>query len=190
MGGRGKRYAVTRDGTPLAYGAVVEAWQSDAAFRSFFIDLLASSSFPAFRWETPPLTRASVQQPFEFALVRAPEIDLPADPSPFVSHLASGGGERVVSFENLGGDALLVVPCAMPDVEPGAYAHLAPFLRTAPSEQTHALWQDVGRAVSECLGDRPLWLNTAGGGVAWLHVRLDARPKYYAYRPFREMTGQ
>ncbi|MGI9175867.1 MAG: DUF6940 family protein [Rhodothermales bacterium] len=25
-----------------------------------------------------------------------------------------------------------------------------------------------------------MWLSTAGGGVSWLHVRLDSRPKYYA----------
>ena len=28
------------------------------------------------------------------------------------------------------------------------------------------------------IDDRPLWLSTAGDGVAWLHVRLDQRPKY------------
>jgi len=31
----------------------------------------------------------------------------------------------------------------------------------------------------------PTWLSTAGGGVAWLHVRLDTRPKYYRYNPYR-----
>lgn len=34
------------------------------------------------------------------------------------------------------------------------------------------------------VGTRPVWLSTAGAGVAWLHVRLDDRPKYYSYRPY------
>jgi hypothetical protein len=31
----------------------------------------------------------------------------------------------------------------------------------------------------------PEWLSTAGAGVSWLHVRLDDRPKYYGYAPYR-----
>ena len=35
----------------------------------------------------------------------------------------------------------------------------------------------------------PVWLSTAGGGVAWLHVRLDDRPKYYSYAPYKNVMG-
>ena len=31
---------------------------------------------------------------------------------------------------------------------------------------------------------RPLWLNTSGAAVAWLHVRLDSSPKYYRHREY------
>ena len=34
---------------------------------------------------------------------------------------------------------------------------------------------------------RPLWLSTNGLGVAWLHARIDARPKYYSHRPYRAL---
>ena len=40
--------------------------------------------------------------------------------------------------------------------------------------------------MSQTVNDKPTWLSTAGMGVAWLHVRLDQRPKYYAHRPYRE----
>jgi hypothetical protein len=43
-------------------------------------------------------------------------------------------------------------------------------------------------AVDEQLGEQPLWLSTAGTGIFWLHVRLDSRPKYYTYQPYREST--
>jgi hypothetical protein len=76
-----------------------------------------------------------------------------------------------------------VVPCPLADEE--TYAHLATFVRAAPETQRHALWVEVSLAMSRRLGDRPVWLSSAGGGVAWLHVRLDDTPKYYAYRPYR-----
>jgi hypothetical protein len=33
---------------------------------------------------------------------------------------------------------------------------------------------------------KPVWFSTSGMGVAWLHFRLDERPKYYTYRAFAE----
>ena len=72
--------------------------------------------------------------------------------------------------------------------EDSAYSHLLAFLRTTPREQLHDFWRTIGESAIERLGDKPLWLNTAGGGVAWLHVRLDDRPKYYVYGPYREVT--
>ena len=36
----------------------------------------------------------------------------------------------------------------------------------------------------------PVWVSTAGAGVSWLHVRLDDRPKYYGYQPYRNLEDQ
>ena len=33
--------------------------------------------------------------------------------------------------------------------------------------------------------NEPIWFSTSGSGVAWLHFRLDSRPKYYTYKPFK-----
>jgi hypothetical protein len=93
----------------------------------------------------------------------------------------------VTDFPNLGGDAQLIVPLPDPEHPKANYSHIGVFTENAPLEQQHDLWQMVGRITSEQLSDRPIWLNTAGGGVAWLHVRLDARPKYYLHRPYRQM---
>ncbi len=90
---------------------------------------------------------------------------------------------EVLAFPNLGNDAFLVVPC--PGTPLSAYAHLGAFVRSAPEEQRDRLWQRVGESLDTHLGTAPIWLNTAGAGVAWLHVRLDSRPKYYCYAPYR-----
>jgi hypothetical protein len=47
----------------------------------------------------------------------------------------------------------------------------------------------VGDAVARRLSSAPLWLSTSGLGVAWLHVRLDERPKYYTHAPYRTHAG-
>lgn len=89
----------------------------------------------------------------------------------------------MLDFPNLGGDALLVVPA--PGEPLSAYPHIGTFVRHAPREQRDRLWQRVGEVMTERLGQQPVWLNTAGTGVAWLHVRLDDRPKYYQHEPYR-----
>lgn len=58
------------------------------------------------------------------------------------------------------------------------------FVRYAPEQQQHAFLALIGKTVEAQLSDQPLWLSTAGAGVAWLHVRLDKRPKYYGYVPY------
>ena len=47
-------------------------------------------------------------------------------------------------------------------------------------------YADFLQALLQRLGARPVWLSTAGGGVDWLHVRLDDRPKYYRHREWRQ----
>ena len=184
LSGRGRRLAVEQDSRPAAFEAVIDAWRHDSGFRSLFNSLLADTPFAAFRWETPPVTSTTVSRPFEFVLLDSPELLLPPNPEVFSGHFINAAKEKhVVTFLNLGGDALLVVPC--PLVEPSAYGHLGAFVRQAPEEQRHALWQAIGETMTRRVGARPVWLNTAGGGVPWLHVRLDDKPKYYVYRPYR-----
>jgi hypothetical protein len=177
---------ITIADAPIAYADVLSGWQHNAAFRTFFIDLLAGTPFTAFRWDTPPVTATTVSRPFEFVLLNAPGLDKTADAAAFAEHFQTAESDGVVEFSNLGGDAILVVPC--PSEPLTAYSHIAAFVRHAPPAQQHALWQQVGRAMQRRLNNKPVWLSTAGAGVAWLHIRLDDRPKYYGYTPFRAFT--
>jgi hypothetical protein len=180
-GDRGVRIEIESDSSPVAYAEVLRLWREDDAFRMFFLALLADSPYTAFRWETPPITAATAARPFEFVLLDSPELARKLDRDAFAEHFSTD--EPVVEFANLGGDAILVVPCPVgPD---SAYGHLAAFVRHAPESQRHALWRAVGAAMQRRVGAKPVWLSTAGGGVSWLHVRLDNRPKYYGHGPYR-----
>ncbi len=183
---RALRFAVLRDAKPATVGDVIHGWRADEAFRTAFNDWLADAPFAAYRWETPGAVAASVARPFECVLLDDPGLARPPDPDAFAEHFASTG-EPVVSFANLGRDAILVVPRPLGD--PSGYAHLAAFVRHAPYAQRSALWQRVGDAVAGRLGAKPVWLSTAGAGVPWLHVRLDDRPKYYGWEENRAMAG-
>ena len=180
-----KRVRVRIGGRPLSYAQTVELWCGDARFPDWFSELLIRVSSEACCWETPPVRRSNLDRDFEFVAVDVPALrDLDPDPGPFAEHFARcDPRDGVAAFSNLGGDALLVAPLPI-GVAP-AYAHLVAFLRSAPRSQRHALWRVVGAAVGKRLGDEPLWVSTAGLGVSWLHIRLDSRPKYYRFEPYR-----
>jgi hypothetical protein len=182
--GRVLRVALDLDGSPISYADVLRRWQQDADFRSLFIAVLAGAPYSAFRWETPSITTATADRPFEFVLLDSPGLASTPDADAFAEHFSGAVVGGVVEFSNLGKDAILVVPC--PTGPPSSYGHLAAFVRQAPESQKHALWALVGAAMQRRLGTKPVWLSTAGAGVSWLHVRLDDRPKYYGYRPYRE----
>ena len=181
--GRAFKYSIDSGASPLAWAEVIRLWQGDSGVRDFFITLLQQSPFHALRWETPAVTQMTLNQPFEFVLLDSPDLAVAPDPSAFAEHFDKAGDADVVEFPNLGGDAVLVAPC--PLKASLDYAHLAAFLRNAPAAQQHSLWQAVAAAMRRRLGTRPLWLSSAGGGVAWLHLRLDDRPKYYGHAPYR-----
>jgi hypothetical protein len=183
---RGLQFAADFDAKPATFADVLQGWQSDAALRSMFNTLLAAAPFSAFRWETPPVTSATLTRPFEFVLLDSPGLARRPDPDAFAEHFSGSCEAGVVAFPNLGGDAILIVPCLT--TVPSAYGHLATFVREAPEPQRHALWQLVGEKMAWRVGVRPVWLSTAGGGVSWLHVRLDDRPKYYGFGPYRQVA--
>ncbi|MCP4408550.1 MAG: hypothetical protein GY807_12455 [Gammaproteobacteria bacterium] len=180
---RGIKFAIDIGSLPISYADVLTRWENDADFRKFFIGLLVDSPFSAFRWETPPITIATVNCPFEFVLLDSPYLACSPDPSAFAEHFIATAPGRVVEFPNLGNDAIMIVPC--PDDSLSDYGHLAAYLRNSSESQQHSLWELVGVTMQRRLSTKPVWLSTAGGGVAWLHVRLDDRPKYYGYAPYR-----
>jgi len=186
--GSGHHHRPLRDGAPISYAETIRLWRDDESFRSWLTALIADSPLAALRWETVPVSTATQFQPFEFVLLDAPELIEFADPGAFREHFDRASPDALaLTFPNLSGDALMVVPNLVGP--PQTYAEFATFLRTAAPSQIHAVWQAVGAAMQSRLGAAPVWLSTAGAGVAWLHVRLDTRPKYYVHKPYRRVAG-
>ncbi len=185
--GRVLRFRLLRDGRPLSWSDVVDLWQNDPSFRCFFVSVLADAPFPAYFWETPPVTSATVNQEFAFVIVDSPQLaGVRTDQQAFANRFASAEpGASVIEFSNLGGDATLVVPCRRGPVS--AYSQISAFARLAPDDQQHQLWTLVGATLERQLGAQPVWLSTSGLGVYWIHIRFDSAPKYYTHKPYRKL---
>lgn len=166
--------------------------QQNKTFRSLLTNTLANVPFPAFFWETPPITPINLEQSWECVVVAAPALsEVEPDPEPFREYLIRAGSKTAIAtFPNLGSDALLIVPREQGNIS--AYTHMANFLRLAPKSQIHQLWQVLGQAIQRHWAHRQgrsLWVSTSGLGVYWLHIRLDDAPKYYTYEPYKRTSS-
>ena len=173
---------------PMSYRHFIDQLSGETKFRQEFNALLASSKFSAYRFETPVLTGDTMDEPFEFVLIDAPGLcRRNTDAHTFAQYFSSE--EPVVKFKSLGADATLIAPSPETSInaDQDCYKHLASFVRNAPAEQIDALWELVGQALQNNGG--PVWFNTEGSGVAWLHIRLDTRPKYYGYAPYKPVVS-
>lgn len=186
-GGSNRRLAASTWRGPLSIGAFIEGMEyHDGLIDAFTQELLAVDCI-AMRWELPPLTEANWKAPFECVVLDAPSLERPATPQTFAEHYDQAR-DGVVFFPNLRGDATMIVPT--PTRSGDSFPHLLAFLRTAAREQVRAFWKAVAVVTRTGVGDEPCWLSTAGAGVAWLHARLDSRPKYIRHAPYRNPLWQ
>ena len=176
----GYKYHIASGKEHLSFIEVLQLWKSVEQFRGFFIELLCTLPFSAYRWETPAIISATKNRDFEFVVLSDSTLLRKASTRAFAKYF---NDSDVVEISNLGNNAVLVVPC--PPNKFIDYSHLGAFMQNAPNQQKHALWEQVGISMLNRVSTKPVWLSTAGGGVPWLHVRLDDTPKYYRYKQYR-----
>jgi len=153
----------------------------------------AAVSYPAFFFETKGTSsKSAAEKQFEFVLVNSPELhkfcERP-DPHAFAEHLQCLPNEATCcSFKSLGGDAILVAPRSnKEDTSELIYSNLGVFLQGASDIEIEQFWRLVGEKYKySLLSDKSVWLSTSGLGVAWLHMRIDSRPKYYTFKLFKD----
>jgi len=177
---------VDADGRLWTCAEVARALSTGAEACAHLERSIAGSPWSGVFWECRPMRGSTAgATAFEWVVLHSPAVSrLVPDPRPFRVQLAAARG--MATFDNLGGDATLVAPTTGGDGE--RCAHLVEFLRTAGSRRRLALWSAVGAALEDWFGSKPektVWLSTSGLGVSWLHVRLDSRPKYITWRPYR-----
>lgn len=177
-------FQIKQDGAPINFEIFIDNLLVKPAFRTFYNTILAEAAFEGYFWEHPPISAATVDQAYEFVLIKNRLAHrMKAEPDTFAEYFSKA--KQVVDFPNLKGDAHLIVPT--PEAEPKYYNHLGNFVRYAPALQQDAFWQRVGEVYQASIQQSKRWLSTAGMGVYWLHVRVDTRPKYYRYGVYRKI---
>jgi hypothetical protein len=181
----GVRIGIFEGDRPVTVQSVLNALQTEPRVGSWFGARLAALPWRAIYWECPALTAATLGDPFECVVLEARSlIGLAAEPDAFRAHLdAAPPGSLVAVFPNLSGDAILVAPTEGDDRR--GYPHLAAFLCAASQAQIAAFFSALASQGLSLCREGPAWVSTAGDGVAWLHGRVDRRPKYYRYAPYR-----
>ncbi|MEO1434713.1 MAG: hypothetical protein AAFV80_04205 [Bacteroidota bacterium] len=182
---RAFKYQVLADGQVMTNIEVLQAFETHIHFRQTYSNLLADCPFASIFWECAPMARSNQNEYFEFILLDCPAVgQLNPFDAAFREKFNESEDPLVAVFKNLGRNATLVAPKPLDPSDD--FAHLLNFVRTGTAEQIDHFWLKVGETMLEVLNEHPIWLSTSGLGVYWLHVRLDSRPKYYQYLPYRE----
>ena len=163
---------------------------------SSFLSILQKNSYSAFFFETRPVTAAQLStKPFEFVLVDAPQLHDFAisqpDSTAFAEHFQRCQTEVACVFPSLNKDATLIAPKPDAQIPLTSFAHLAEFSRRASPTMVTATWKLALQTYIdkvESQSSQRFWFSTSGMGIAWLHFRVDQRPKYYTYAAFRDET--
>ncbi len=177
-------YKIKHGNKSLTYNQVLDYWETDIGFADFYISIFRKCGYYSYVWESPPLSSTSLDQEYEFVIINAPISSDNPDSKTYKPYFSLKENDGIVCFPNLGNDALLIVPS--PVRKYSNYSNLANFFKEATREQQRSIWKVTARKIKENLSDKPTWVSVAGGGISWLHIRLDTIPKYYRYLKYTE----
>ncbi len=179
------RFRIKKKGEFLSFKEVFTLWAENVGFIKFYKEALIAFGYQAFYWEHPAINEAFLEKKYECILQRSKPLEnLQSNENTFKEYIHANN--QVADFMNLGKNARLIVPTKQTDQE--VYNHLGKFINFAKDEQIIKIFQQLGDAVLEELKEeKAIWLNTAGLGVIWLHIRLDTKPKYYKTKLYKNI---
>lgn len=82
---------------------------------------------------------------------------------------------HVTSFQNLSGDAILVIP-----IPTNEYITIRDFFNLANEEQKYEFWKYAANEIKEFVKiNGKCYVSTHGLGIGYFHLRICKKPKYY-----------
>ena len=95
----------------------------------------------------------------------------------FKTYINKSKNNNVVSFLNLSGDTMLVIPIPKKNKN---FSNLKNFIDEASNSQQKQFWKKVVIETRKLLKNHDkVWISTHGFAVPYLHVRISIIPKYY-----------
>jgi hypothetical protein len=194
QGSKYRKYAAysSDNHQPVSIQSWIQLHVSNVAESSSLTQLIKDCPYEAVFFETQGVSSANASEKhFEFVLMDAPQLKSFAESSPDPNAFAEPfrncpTSKPTCSFPNIGGDAQLIAPRPSTSSPASNSSHLAVYCRTASTNQVEHFWNLAAQEYQQRLASssRTVWVSTSGLGIAWLHLRLDSRPKYYQYMPF------
>ncbi|CAM9578347.1 unnamed protein product, partial [Hapterophycus canaliculatus] len=75
----------------LSFKEVVSLWRNSRDFAEMFTDSVKAVPFAAVFWESAPVTRTTMDKPYEYVMVDSPRLaKVSADGSPFAEYIDGG----------------------------------------------------------------------------------------------------
>lgn len=181
----GVRLTFCEGGVQASVETVLSDWEARGSLARQFWQSVQQCPGPVF-WEHPAWRADALSRLYECVLLPAPALlRMTADRATFAEHFT---GNSIAAFASLGGDAFLLAP--KPMAEKSDFIDLYRFASAAPEDvQLDLLCALAPRVRQQLASGQPRWLSTSGLGVGWLHVRIDSRPKYYQYGPYRTRSA-
>jgi hypothetical protein len=106
------------------------------------------------------------------------------DYTPFSQHILNTNNKDAVSFFNISGDTILVVPIPRKNK---FYTTIKEFIDFASESQQIGFWKLVAEQIESCFltsDIKKLYISTHGLGVSYFHLRICTKPKYYHTEKF------
>jgi hypothetical protein len=134
----------------------------------------ARSKFKQYRIIFPPVNESSLQKPFSYYFIPIFAVAKRTDTETFRNILEKDKSNRnFVVFKNLSKTSLLFSPKIIPGTDIITYRYISDFMEYATIKQITDIWTAVGHVALELSKKTTIFINTHGGGVAFLHIRID-----------------
>lgn len=156
------------------WNQVLDEWENGIFLR------IPSDIKSAFIWRTSVInSKKDLEYKDEFIIdKRLP--NKKQDLKPFSQHLSKKKNlneKYGISFPNLSGDTILVIPKPKKGKD---YTSIFYFIKNSSLLQQREFWKIVAKEIKKMLKKYDnIWVSTHGLGVDYLHVRICSYPKYY-----------
>jgi hypothetical protein len=100
----------------------------------------------------------------------------------FLEYIKSSKNKYVVSFPNLSGDSILIIPIPRKNKD---FTTIKDFIDNSSITHQKFFWKKVAKEINKILiNNEKIYVSTHGLGIPYFHLRLDKYPKYYITKNF------
>jgi len=145
-------------------------------WKSGFVLSYPKSCKNRFIWRTSVLNKGK-KLDYKQEFINANSLSGVQNYLPFSEYIKKSKNKYATAFTNLSGDTILIIPMPRKDKN---FASIKDFIDNASLKQQQKLWQMVSKCAIHALSKyKQIYISTHGYGVAYLHIRICYRPKYY-----------